>query len=256
MMIFDDDYREAFAQKIRVSFQPRTWTEVATDLLGLIKTYAPSDGRPGAAAPAAVLAPGKLYQLGHGGDTSEYLRSGLGECVHFMFDEGWGVIEEHIRWQLKRTAYIRFNVSYEAPGEVLLVLWIETSPWLGDTTLRISVNDPPVHALESPQVGRRKVFLRQHLTGPEVAIRFEIDGPIVAGADPRPLSYGVRAIGYAGLSDYASRLDLSEAILFQSVGLEELRPGERPKQRDLRDDTTLLRSDTTSASPDNPLDFD
>jgi glycosyltransferase involved in cell wall biosynthesis len=255
-MIFDDAYRETFVKKIKESFQPRTWAEVATDLLGLIKICAPNDAKLGAVTPAAMLAPGKLYQLGHGGDTAEYLRSGLGECVHFMFDDGWGVIEEHIRWQLKRTAYLRFNVSYEAPGEVLLVLWIETVPWLGDTSLRISVNNPSVQAMESAQVGMRKVYLRQHLTGPEVAIRFEIDGPIVAGPDPRPLSYGVRAIGYAGLSDYASRLDLSEAILFQSVGFEEVRPGERPKQRDMRNDQTSLPSNTTPASPDSPLVFD
>jgi hypothetical protein len=110
--------------------------------------------------------------------------------------------------------------------------------------------------MEAAQVGRRKVYLRHHLTGPEVSIRFEIDGPIVAGQDPRPLSYGVRAIGYAGLSDYASRLDLSEAILFQSVGFEELRPGENPKQRDLRIGKPSSPSDTASASPDSPPVFD
>ena len=58
----------------------------------------------------------------------------------------------------------------------------------------------------------------------QVVVNFELIGDIAFGPDPRPLSYGLRALGYAGAQDGAARADLVEGMLFESIGVETLYP--------------------------------
>jgi glycosyltransferase involved in cell wall biosynthesis len=218
-MIFDRPYRTGLAARIRAEFQPRTWTEVASDLIGLLAEHVPPGVTPSFTAPVARLSAGRLFNIGRGRDVHEYIRSGLGEQVHFMFDENWGVVEEHVRWQLKRTADVRFRVGYESPREVQFVLFIDTVPWLGETELTITINDQTYRPVEHTPGATSRIALVHTLTSPEVLIRFEISGPLARGSDPRPLSYGLRALGYAARDDILARTELTEAIVFDAAGI-------------------------------------
>jgi glycosyltransferase involved in cell wall biosynthesis len=224
-MIFDAGFRGDFASRIAERFTPRTWTEVAADLVALLDEHAGAGAVGAVAEPRVVLAPGRLFRVGHRGDVTEYLRSGLGERVHFMFDDGWGPVEEHVRWVMKQTASLRFEVGYDAPCEIMLALFVDTAPWLGATTLGVTVNDERFAPVEGNAGETCKYVVRCTPAQREVVINFDLVGDIAYGPDPRPLTYGLRAIGYAGVADNTARAELVEGMLFEAVGVRTLYRG-------------------------------
>jgi hypothetical protein len=222
-MIFDPGFRDDFASRIR-GFRPRQWTDVAADLLALLDEFAPAGAEAREDEPSVVLTPGRLYRIGHRGDVTEYLRTGLGERVHFMFDDGWGPVEEHVRWLMKQTASLQFQVKCDVPCEIVLALFVDTAPWLGATTLGVTVNDQRFAPVEGTAGETCKYVVRCNLARPKVVVNFELIGEVAYGADPRPLTFGLRALGYAGAADRSARADLVEGMLFESVGVTTLYP--------------------------------
>jgi glycosyltransferase involved in cell wall biosynthesis len=224
-MIFDAEAREALARRIKTSFQPRTWVDVARDLMGLINQNVKAFNVGEALVPIPKIAPGRLTHVGHRGDMSAFVRRGIGEIVYFLFDDGWGAVENFGRWITRRIASFEFAVDASVSVEALLILTINSPEWLSDaTTLTITVNGRRFVTTRPLKGQLSRLALRCPVVESRILTRFEIDGEIVMGNDPRQLSYGLRSFGYAGLDDVAARLDLLEQITFESARVETLEP--------------------------------
>jgi glycosyltransferase involved in cell wall biosynthesis len=229
-MIFDTDAREALARKIKTSFRPREWIDVARDLKHLIDQHATTyqDGV-SALLPVPEIKPGQLTPVGHGDDMAAFVQRGLGEIVYLLFDEGWGAIENFGRWMIRRTASLEFAVPESISPEAMLFLSITTPGWLSDaTTLTITANGRCFKAIRPARGQPSRLALRCPVVKNRILARFEVDGEIAVGSDPRPLTYGLRSFGYAGTGDLLARLDLLEQITFESARVEMLEPENDP----------------------------
>ena len=153
---------------------------------------------------------------GHLDDMNDYVTHGIGDIVHFVFDEGWGGIEKFGRWQSRRSAHLEFNVDEGAGDDVTLVLWVDAVGWLGDTSLSIGVNGRAYSKVRLPRGRTSTLTLRCPVIDGKIDIAFDIDGPITRGSDARPLSYGLRALAYAGRGNIQQRIDLAEGLLYAS----------------------------------------
>ena len=219
-MIFDSNFREGLAERIKKKFCPRGWEDVARDLMGLLDQFTKAGDVNRAALPVPTLPSGRLIKVGHGDDMRAFVRGGIGEIIYFIFDEGWGDLENFGRWLVNRTGLLEFSVAEGTGEEALLVLRVDTVPWLTDrTTLALSVNGRRF-AIARPTAGQPSYLaLRCPVANQKLSIRFEVDGEIALATDPRPLTYGLRSFAYAGLGDSNARLNLLEQMTFELTGV-------------------------------------
>ncbi|HWF01158.1 MAG TPA: tetratricopeptide repeat protein [Caulobacteraceae bacterium] len=218
-MIFDEDYREGFAQRIRDDFKPRTWEDVTDDLVAILSERVPFGGGSGAPMPAAPKLPaGRLLQMGHANAASDFIADGVGEVVHFIFDEGWYPVENFGRWMSRRNARMEFTLAEPIDGEIMLLLYVECTNWLGkQTRLRVAINGQGFETIETCWPPFTRFLFRPKVQQGRVVIEFEIEGPIAIGQDPRPLSYGVHAVAYCAADDLHGRLALMESLMFEQA---------------------------------------
>lgn len=224
-MIFDEDYREGFARRIQTEFKPRTWEDVTDDLVAILSERVPFGAGAGAIMPAAPLLPvGRLLQMGHGNAPADFLSEGVGEVVHFIFDEGWYPVENFGRWMSRRTARMEFSTDPAVEGEIMLLLYVECTHWLSkESRLRVVINGQGFETLEKIYPPFTRFMFRPNVTEGKVVIEFEIEGPISIGQDPRPLSFGVRAVGYCGADNLQQRLELLEAMMFEQAQIHPVK---------------------------------
>jgi glycosyltransferase involved in cell wall biosynthesis len=224
-MIFDAAGREALANRIKASFQPRTWADVARDFMELInRNLKPSDNCK-ALVPIPKIKAGRLTYVGHRGDMSAFVRHGIGELVYFLFQEGWGAIEDFGRWMIRRVASLEFGVDGNLGTEALLILNVTTPTWLSSaTTVTVTVNGRRFGPGRLPQGQLSRLAFRCPVPDSRIFARFEVDGEIAMGSDPRQISYGLTSFAYARLDDIAARLDLLEQLTFESANVKTLEP--------------------------------
>jgi len=224
-MILDADAREALADRIKTSFRSRGWLDVARDLIGLINENVKTPDAAPTFVPVPKIAPGQLTRVGHDGDMSAFVRRGIGEMVYFLFDDGWGAVEKFGRWMMRRIASFEFLVHPNVGTEVLLILVVDSPTWLSDaTTLTITVNGRRFEATRPSKGLSSRIAVRCPVVEGKIHTRFEVDGEITMGKDPRPLTYGLRSFAYAGIDDVAARLNLLEQITFDLAGVKALKP--------------------------------
>jgi glycosyltransferase involved in cell wall biosynthesis len=198
-MIFDAPYREGLAERIRSSFTPRTWDDVTADLVALLAAHAPLGGEASSMPAPPALPAGRFLEAGHRGDVGRFLSEGIGEVVHFIFDEAWGPVEEFGRWMSRRNGSIELGVERPCDGEVMLILCIDSPPWThSDLRLRLTVNGQSFAPIKPQPGSTARVVLDAESRCGKLLIEFAVEGPIAMGPDPRPLTIGVRAFGYCG----------------------------------------------------------
>jgi len=214
-LIDDDEFREQRARYIQENFKPRTWDEVARDLLEITRTLAA-----GALVSRKPLEPPRLnagfrQAFGHGGETGRFITSGAATIAHLAFVSGWYPLEDFGRWMRGKESKLEFLVEDTSEEPVFLVLDIKTVPWLKSTQLLITVNDV-AHELISPTADRSRIFRLQATPDRgKVVVEFSAIGEVEAGNDPRKdLCFGLCALGYAKLSDLSSRVMLLEEFAF------------------------------------------
>lgn len=222
-MILDSKFRENQQIRIKKQFVSRTWSDVAEDLVEFMRGVSAqrAESSPNLAVPK--LMPGKIYDIGHGDNMRRYIRSGLGEFIYFMLDTGWGAVENFGAWQLDRKASLRFATEQSSEGKAHLVMLIDTVPWVSKSSqLEILVNDTKLERCELAPGETSIIKVKFAFAAGAVDVKFNILGEIARGDDPRPLTYGIRAIGYAAEKDLAARVDLMESILGRRASIISL----------------------------------
>lgn len=221
--IEDRKYLEQRARNIQDNFVPREWDDVASDLIGIVRTLADEwdsrDSGPKTIEPPRAV-PGRMYRLGHRDDISEFINSGNSAFVHFACDTAWDAVENFGRWMRGRNATFEFRTESGAGEPILLMLEMLTVAWLDAMQLQITVAGKSYRPVKLDAGTRR--FLLLHAT-PEtghVVVEFEAVGEIAMGLDPRQyLWFGLGAIGYAPASDALARVMLLEEVLSASSNL-------------------------------------
>ncbi len=219
--IADVEYREARAAYIRSNFQPRQWHDVANDLLQITTMLANEVRTPRSPPEPPLLQPGTVYPIGHGGDLSEFVRSGRAFLVWVMCDTNWHGFEDWGRWMRGRTASLHFRLSEDRPRDIVLMIVLRTvEEYQG--SIRIMVGDGLCHDI-MPKAGEiERLVVRTTPKSRTVRIDFETTDSITVGDDPRPLSLGLCAIAYAPMDDLAARVNLLEALTAKVCDLRPL----------------------------------
>jgi hypothetical protein len=219
--IVDEKFRESRAVYIKANFKPRQWSDVANDLLQIIAKLA-NEPRPSPPLPEPpLLQPGTVYPIGHGGDRSEYVRSGRAVVVRMLCDSGWHGIEDWGRWMRGRSASLHFRLSEDRPHDIVLMIALKSVEGY-QGSIRIMVGDVLCRDI-TPKAGEiERIIVRATPKSRTVRIDFETTDSITVGNDPRLLSLGLCAIAYAPMDDLAARVNLLEALTAKICDLRPL----------------------------------
>jgi glycosyltransferase involved in cell wall biosynthesis len=225
--IEDRELLERRAHYIKENFKPREWSDVARDMIGIVRSLVDGLDISNKALESPRVAPGRMYHLGHRDDASRFVESGDSEFSHFACDVGWGRVEEFGRWLRDRTARLEFVTEQIGNEAILVLLEIYTVDWLGAMQLQITINetDYPLVKLEP---GVRRFLVLHVIPDPDsgrVVLEFSGLGDIMAGPDPRKyLWFGLASVGYAPSRDALARVVLLEELLSSVSNIVTLRP--------------------------------
>ena len=109
--IDDKAYREQRAANIRENFRPRSWNDVAADLVETVQSLLGDPNLKKRVGEPPLLAPGQRYQFGHGGDMSNFIHSGDALIAAFSLDRQWYPTEDFGRWMKGQSATAEFRVE-------------------------------------------------------------------------------------------------------------------------------------------------
>jgi len=223
--IQDRSFLEERARNIKENFKPRDWSDVAGDLIEVVRSLVGEAATTSKTIEVPRATPGHMYRLRHGNDASRLAESGDSEFAHFACDMGWDRVETFGRWMRGRSARLEFLIERSANTPILVILETFTVGWLSSMHLQITANeaDCPLVKLEP---GVRK-FLALHFTptSGRVALEFNGVGDIVAGSDPRKFLWlGLGSVGYASATDALARVMLLEELLTSVSEIVTLRP--------------------------------
>lgn len=214
-MIFDTGYREQRARNIADNFTPRTWDDVAGELVAHIRALDLQQGEDEEASYHVELPARRLHRVGHGDDRSTYINQGIGRLAPFIFDTHWYPAENFGRWLRGGAGTLTFVTAQRSQSPVRILLGVVTVPWYEGLPLDLWANETKLGSVVLQPDSRRYLALTavpdQHGT---VKLGLAIRGPIAPGPDERKdLSVGLTTIGYASGDDIAARIDMLEALL-------------------------------------------
>lgn len=223
--IDDKKFREQRAEYIKENFKPRTWQNVAQDMLDIVRSLVGDADNAKKPVEPPRLKPGIRYQFGHADNVSHFINSGAATVSHFSFIAGWYPVENFGRWARGPHASIEFLVEWTGDQPILVVIETSTVDWLRSTQLQITVNGVAYEPITLVAGARKPVLLRATPTGGKVVLEFSPVGDIVAGSDPRKdLWFGLCSIGYANGNDVLSRVMLLEAYTYGATPIEAPSP--------------------------------
>jgi glycosyltransferase involved in cell wall biosynthesis len=195
---------ETAARRISTSFKPRLWSDVCKDLLTGLETLA-GQGGGRRALPTVILAPGEHYPAG-GNAVAGNLDWTAREraALEAIFDDGWYAAESWGRWMKGVAGGMTLHTPHDAGNEQYLVLltFNVAVTWLGRSF--------SLHCLESGEeamIPARPARKSQALIsirlppGPATLIIRADRDDAISGADPRRISLGLVAFGFARADD-------------------------------------------------------
>lgn len=218
--------------EIQKTFTPRTWQDVGVDFFknldSLIATCQQDQIRRPFFAPS--LGMGVTLSVT---DLSRIERHSTGYIqnpTRLAFLDGWRGIESSGTWMLDDAAKMRVETNCTPGQQVMILLQIGTSPWVGpQNTLQI---DAFPAALNSVGIDRDQGYRRPMRRDEELwltipgavdaigclTIRFQVNGQIQSDKpDAIPVSLRLMKISYAPANDSLARLGLLESA-FLSPG--------------------------------------
>jgi glycosyltransferase involved in cell wall biosynthesis len=208
---------EAAARRLRQDFKPRSWADVAVNLMAGFATLRALPRQE--IAFDMALTPG-VYPLGGGKDNQARLSSRERATLDLMCD-GWYNAETWGRWlkgqdgrlSLVRAAASSTLASATNGGDCLLYFKLQAvGHWRGHRLL-MTCPQAGFEAVLRPAAGTRDDFyVTMPLPDGPVDFTFQVDRVDVgSGADPRPLSVGLVAFGFAPLADQSACQVLADA---------------------------------------------
>jgi glycosyltransferase involved in cell wall biosynthesis len=241
-LVEDPEYLEQRALRIRESFTPREWHEVAADAIAIIRTLREGWGDVAKTVEPPRATPGQMHRFGHHENIPEFLRSGDSAFVQFACDLSWDAVESFGRWMRGRSGRIAFASEARETAAILVMIEVFTVAGLEAVPLRIGVNGTNYPVIRVEAGARRFLLLHATADNGQVAVEFDVDGEIAAGIDEREyLWFGVASIGYAPGGDALARVMLLEEAMTGMSNLTTIKP--------LR---AFFRSDPLDSPPDPP----
>lgn len=221
-MIEDVTYRDARANQIRESFNARTWRDVALDFVENIRAI---ERRGDVVRRGETLLPdGRLCEFGLLGPDEFDIGTYIKAPSRLLLVEGFYPAEREGSWMRGGSARITFRTPCEPGEEVLIYLDFYPAPGGEGRLFSVQAEDPDGGRLPPPRhlrvAARNLVRLKAVIDADRVVnVRVDIKGEVgpFTPDDPRLLSIGLRAIGYARAEDVVARANLMEELTFQSV---------------------------------------
>ena len=220
-LIYEPHYRRACEEKIRQQFQPRTWRELADQVIAAVAEVAPANPEGGDEARALTVELGAFHPLGRNTETRVW--PGMRFAEAFRTGEGWwgqddfgcwtkpqggeleiGVASPHgtlrMHLQLRGTPLQATTFCIEVDGEVAVtgLLAADERKWVG-------VSIPPAR---TPRP-RHRIYL-----GGESAMNL---AECTGGGDPRIVSIGLEGFFVCSSDDAVARMAFLEAVTLDTL---------------------------------------
>jgi glycosyltransferase involved in cell wall biosynthesis len=202
-LIANPERVEAAAQRIRQDFKPRTWADVATNLMSgftALKTLP----RKGSVSFDMNLSPGIVYRVGGKRDKANPVSARERATLDLMFDDGWYGAESWGRWLKGQSGNLHIaRPEDQGAGRHLLYFKLQAVDFWRGQRLLLTCPQAEQEVTLLPLAGARGDFYtRMTLPPGPVDLTFEVDRlDVGGGADDRPLSIGIIAFGIAAVAD-------------------------------------------------------
>jgi hypothetical protein len=222
-MAFDDEYRESRAQNIRDNFTPRTWREVAADLIGKMGRMA--DNADVIINPEVYFPSGKIFEV-----NSLALGNKLPDDyplspMRLMLTGSWYGIENFGCWMKGNEGTLTFRSDLAEGSELMVYLRMAGTPWANPQNVVIaSIQDTDGYVYPtisgSVKQARDGGFLIRCKgeVGKNgiVTVSLKALGHIPHEGDEnsRRFVVGLSAIGYAEMDDIVTKANVSEDMLY------------------------------------------
>ncbi len=224
-LMFDADYRQKRTVAIRDSFEPRTWDVVGRELLAQIAALRARRFNEwhGPALNAGELFKPSDLRLGH-----VVPRNYPGRPIRLILDKGWRTPESFGVWMRGSDARLLFTTKHAPRTEIIAYLKLAGAPNHAGARLLVTTN---LASEKSDSFPMKALSGRLAISVPfnqafdvrvpvavgdngEVEINLLVEGqiPEASASDPRRLSVGLVALGYAPRADAATRADLLDAM--------------------------------------------
>ena len=226
-LISNPTYLAELEHRIKTSFVPRTWSDVARNFYQSIDTQLAllPQAEPQRVLYAPTLPPGLLIEMKWLRDSGQRRQEYPGNPERLMLIDGWRMIEDSGTWLQDREATVRFTSPYEVGTDISLLLLISSGPWVDEAyTLHVwASNDgrgdephsPTHYAKQIPRDKRCWVKLRGRVEdGNLVTIQLRIDGPPITAihGGPLPIALRLHSYGYAAIDDFEMQVELLENL--------------------------------------------
>ncbi|QTC91167.1 glycosyltransferase [Brevundimonas goettingensis] len=219
-MIVDADYLEQRRLNIVENFVPRSWEEVTADMLSRIAEFSQGPVTP---VGSVSLPEGYLFQprslIGPGFSIQEYMHSPFRLLIADQFYDP----EDHGAWMKGRFSEIVFKTDLPRDEEITVFIQMHCAPWHADTEVTIAVGGgDPKKALKfdvASLAGGRMMRLFGKVGADGLcSVSITVNGVYeVPSIDFRDFVLGLKALGYTGSSNLRARMDLRDAIEFDTV---------------------------------------
>ncbi|MDI1297147.1 MAG: glycosyltransferase family 1 protein [bacterium] len=222
-MTFDDEYREARTNNIRENFIPRTWREVAGDLIGKMGRMAMDANV--ITNPEVYFPSGKIFEIGRLALGNKLPDDYPLSPMRLMLTGSWYGIENFGCWMKGDSGSLTFRSDLADGTEVIVYLRLAGAPWASAENIlvvEIEGKDGIVYPTIPGSVKHPKdgTFLARTKgqVGEDgiVKIILRVSGviPFEWDENSRRFAVGISAIGYAGFDDIQTKMDVSEDILY------------------------------------------
>jgi glycosyltransferase involved in cell wall biosynthesis len=221
-LIVDKPYRSGLESKIKAGFRPRSWGDIAADLLSAANRATPKS--PAVNGPASwneQIEPGVFYDLAKSSEGEGRSRK---SGVHLRIGEGWYPCEDWGVWTGKGDARLEFAFPDLNSRELVVYLRLKGAPGLGssievasnfsDRVLAVSLGPNEVKWFNLVFPVSAKEIAVKELSFHTLAL---VDlATLTDGRDRRRIGCGVCAFGVAWRSDLEGRLAMMEAVAIAS----------------------------------------
>ncbi len=218
-IITDVDYLEERRLNIVENFVPRSWAEVSLDMLSRIADFKDLPVTP---VGSVAIAEGRLIQprslVAPGYSIREYMHSPLRMLISDRFYDA----EDQGAWMKGRFGQIVFKTDLQPDDDVIVFIQLRAAPWCADAEIALSIDVgqrvPFKDSVASLGAGRMIRLIGRVDSDGLCGVSITVSGAYeVPATDARDFVLGLMAFGYTGTNNIRARLDLRDAIEFDTL---------------------------------------
>ena len=221
-MIFDDGHRKALEERIHREFKPRTWNEVADNLLRTIEEIRENlVSRPELhTEPLVAPTEAELHELTAKAIAAPSGVSWIKKALRLIRGPGWHPLEEWGCWSRASRPTLFMSLGKEAASQPFTIyLQLRSRPGAGERSFRIV--DSHESAIHYTGLKESPIWVKGAAMSDERGvIEITVDGGDEArwpdpprNGDGRKLYFGLSGFGYHRAGDVEARLNIIESML-------------------------------------------